>query len=60
MCKWKEVRTKMPMSQVFNTDEATELVLEFLGGTEVGRVTGVRGGGEEEGTEVGGNSSKED
>ena len=43
-CKWKEGRTKVPMSQVFDTDEAVEPVLEFLADSDVGRVTGVREG----------------
>jgi hypothetical protein len=36
-CKWKEGRTKVPMSQVFDTDEAVEPVLEFLANTDVGK-----------------------
>ena len=47
-CKWK-VRMKVPMSQVFNTDEDIEAVLKFLEGTDVGRVSGVKEGVEENG-----------
>ena len=50
---------KVPMSQVFNTEEAIEPVLEFLHGTEVGRVLGVREGVEEEEVEEGGSSDEE-
>jgi hypothetical protein len=52
-CKWKE-RIKVPMSQVFDTDEAVEPMLDFLLSTDVGRVTGV-----EEEAEEGGSSSEE-
>ncbi|KAF8536579.1 hypothetical protein BDD12DRAFT_889802 [Trichophaea hybrida] len=56
-CKWKEGRTKVPMSQAFDTDEAVEPMLEFLADTDVGRVTGVRD--DEEQAEVGGSSDEE-
>ncbi|KAF8534702.1 hypothetical protein BDD12DRAFT_895343 [Trichophaea hybrida] len=37
-CKWKE-RRKVPMSQVFDTDDAVKAVLKFLKETDVGRVS---------------------
>jgi hypothetical protein len=43
-CKWKE-RRKIPMSQVFDTEEAVKAVLKFLRDTEVGRVSGGEGRG---------------
>jgi hypothetical protein len=39
-CKWK-VRMKVPMSQVFDTDDAVKAVLKFLKERDVGRVSGV-------------------
>ncbi|KAF8533264.1 hypothetical protein BDD12DRAFT_899809 [Trichophaea hybrida] len=56
-CKWKEGRTMVPMSQVFDTDEAVEPVLEFLADSDVGRVTGVREGDDDAEVEEGGSSS---
>ncbi|KAF8542340.1 hypothetical protein BDD12DRAFT_908026 [Trichophaea hybrida] len=47
------------MSQDFDTDEAVEPMLDFLFGTDVGRVTGVREEDVEEEAEEGGSSSKE-
>ncbi|KAF8533320.1 hypothetical protein BDD12DRAFT_984524 [Trichophaea hybrida] len=54
------LRTKVPMSQVFDTDEAVKPMLEFLLGTEVGGVTGVREGDDVEEAEEGGSSSEEE
>jgi hypothetical protein len=59
-CQWKEGRTKVPMSQVVDTEEAVQLILKFLLGTDVGRVTGVNGvDDEEERAEEGGSSDEE-
>jgi hypothetical protein len=55
-CKWKERRAKGPMSQVFDTDEAIEPMVDFPADTDVGRVTGVREGDHAE-VEKGGSSS---
>lgn len=43
-CKWRE-RMKVPMSQVFDTEEAVKAVLKFLREMDVGRVSGVSKGG---------------
>ena len=48
---------KVPMSQVFDTDEAVKPVLEFLADTDVGRVTGVREGDDNAEAEEDGSSS---
>jgi hypothetical protein len=58
-CKWKEGRTKVPMSQVFDTEEAVQPILDFLRGTDVGRVLGVNGGDDDERAEEGGSSGEE-
>ena len=47
-CKWKE-RMKIPMSQVFDTDNAVKAVLKFLKETDVARVSRMREGVEAEG-----------
>jgi hypothetical protein len=48
------------MSQVFDTEEAVQPILDFLLGTDVGRVSGVNGGDdEEERAEEGGSSDEE-
>jgi hypothetical protein len=47
------------MSKIFHTDEAVKPILDLVGGTDMGRVKGVREGNVEDETEEGGSSSKE-
>jgi hypothetical protein len=41
-CKWKGGRAKIPISQVFDTEDAVDAVLDFLKNTDMGRVSEVR------------------
>jgi hypothetical protein len=58
-CKWKGERTKVPLSQVFDRDEAVKPILESVFGTDVGNVRGIMDGDVREEAEQGGSSSEE-